>query len=321
MKTRLGWLALVQIGLAACSAPKADGAPPRARDAGDTSVLSGSWSPELVRPAAPRVVAIGDLHGDLEATRRALRLAGAIDDADRWIGGALVVVQTGDAIDRGDDDRAVLDLLARLHDEAARSGGALLALSGNHELMNVANDFRYVTPGGFASFAGEHGRADAFRPGGPYALLLARRPIVMKVGDTLFVHGGILPKHVAYGLGRMQGEVSAWLRGTRPTAPEIVMAEDGPIWTRAYSSPSGPIDCAQLSVALALAGAKRMVIGHTIQPGGISTACDQRVWRIDVGMSRFYGGPVQVLELHGDAIHVRTERAKTVKPMQTPAHP
>ncbi len=35
-----------------------------------------------------RVVAIGDLHGDLEAARSALRLAGAIDEQDQWIGGA-----------------------------------------------------------------------------------------------------------------------------------------------------------------------------------------------------------------------------------------
>ena len=61
-------------------------------------------------PGVPRIVAIGDLHGDLDACRRALRLGGAIDDADRWIGGDLVVVQTGDQLDRGDDEQAIIDL-------------------------------------------------------------------------------------------------------------------------------------------------------------------------------------------------------------------
>src|SRR5690349_1495369 len=46
-------------------------------------------------PAPERLVAIGDVHGDYEATRRALRLAGATDENDRWIGGELVIVQTG----------------------------------------------------------------------------------------------------------------------------------------------------------------------------------------------------------------------------------
>lgn len=59
--------------------------------------------PATVNPAAPRIVAFSDVHGDIEAARAALRLAGAIDDEDRWIGGDLVVVQTGDQLDRGDE--------------------------------------------------------------------------------------------------------------------------------------------------------------------------------------------------------------------------
>ncbi|MFH1756001.1 MAG: metallophosphoesterase [Candidatus Latescibacterota bacterium] len=103
-------------------------------------------------PAAGRIVAIGDLHGDLDAARRALKLAGAIDDADRWIGGTLVVVQTGDQLDRGGDEQAILDLFERLTAEAARAGGAVHQLNANHELMNVALDLRYVTPAGFEDF-------------------------------------------------------------------------------------------------------------------------------------------------------------------------
>src|SRR4051812_4850817 len=69
-------------------------------------------------PAPARLVAIGDLHGDLDATRKVLRLAGAIDASDRWVGGALVVVQTGDMLDRGDGERAIVDLFDRLIGEA-----------------------------------------------------------------------------------------------------------------------------------------------------------------------------------------------------------
>ncbi|HEY2510000.1 MAG TPA: metallophosphoesterase, partial [Polyangiaceae bacterium] len=122
------------------SAPVAPSAPP--------SPAAASLSDRLARPAPARIVAIGDLHGDLDHARRALRLAGAIDAHDRWIGGSLMVVQTGDEIDRGDDDRAILDDVDAWRDQARASGGAFLALLGNHELMNAALDFRYVTPGG-----------------------------------------------------------------------------------------------------------------------------------------------------------------------------
>src|SRR4051812_15859317 len=57
----------------------------------------------LRSPMPKRLVAIGDLHGDIAATRSALKAAGAIDDKDAWIGGPLVIVQTGDVLDRGDD--------------------------------------------------------------------------------------------------------------------------------------------------------------------------------------------------------------------------
>ncbi len=110
-------------------------------------------APVLTRAAPERLVAVGDLHGDLDHARRVLRLAGAIDERDRWVGGRLVVVQTGDEIDRGDDDRAILDLVEDLKKQAAAAGGELIALLGNHEVMNAALDFRYVTPGGLSAFS------------------------------------------------------------------------------------------------------------------------------------------------------------------------
>ena len=258
---------------------------------------------KLTHPGAPLIVAIGDLHGDLAATRRALRLAGAIDESDRWIGGALVVVQTGDQLDRGDQDREVFELLERVQAEAASAGGALLMLQGNHEVMNVAADLRYVTQTSADAFAREGGREAAFAPGGPFARRLAQRPLLMKVGDSVFVHGGILSKHLTYGLDRMDAEVSAWMRGELLSPPDILMVADGPIWTRLYSL--APEDCEQLRTVLARLGAVRMVVGHTVQASGINAGCGGLVWRIDTGMSAFYGGPTEVLEIRGEVLTVR----------------
>lgn len=260
----------------------------------------------FVRPPAERVVAIGDLHGDLAAARSALRLAGAIDDGDRWTGGKLVVVVTGDVLDRGDDDREVFDLLQRLRAEATGAGGALIALSGNHEIMNVANDLRYVSQGGYEDFEGPQGRQAAFRPGGPYARQLAQWPVVVQVGDSVFVHGGILLPHVAYGLDRINQEMAAWMLAERSEQPAIMLSDSAPVWTRLYSADPSAADCAQLAQVLTALSAKRMVVGHTPQQQGISSACDDKVWRIDVGMSRFYGGTVQVLQLEGEAVQART---------------
>ena len=272
-------------------------------------------------PAAERIVAMGDWHGDLGAARVALRLAGAIDDEGRWIGGTLVVVQTGDQLDRGDEEQEVLDLLDRLGAEAAAAGGAVHALLGNHELMNVEGDFRYVTEGGWADFADaditidlgdstiaslpaeQRPRAAAFRPGGEYALLLAKRNVAVIVGRTLFVHGGILPAHLAYGIERINRETRAWLLG-EAGRPAIYEDSDDPVWDRHFSDEPDSADCLLLGEVLAALDCDRMVVGHTPMEDGVTTWCDDRVWCIDTGAAAAYGGPVEVLEITGRGIRV-----------------
>ena len=340
---RLGWCVLVGLaGLPACGGCEGSRAPdplattpPASATASATGRASASATPSAAvepagwrvdaGPAPARIVAIGDLHGDLAATRKVLRLAGAIDAKDAWSGGKLVVVQTGDAVDRGDDDRAILDLLERLKGEAAKAGGELVAMSGNHEIMQASFDFRYVTPPSFGSFADvkpkndgvaaalQHidaparGRAAAFAPGGPYAVIIAKRPVIHRVGDTVFVHGGVLPKHVRFGIDRINQETAAWLLGEKSEPPTPLGQEDGPLWTRMYSAAPGREECAMLAETLRLLGAKRMVMGHTPQKPSISPACDAKGWRIDVGMSKFYGGPIQALAIEGDVVTVLKE--------------
>jgi hypothetical protein len=123
----------------------------------------------------------------------------------------------------------------------------------------------------------------------------------------VFVHGGVLPKHVTYGLDRMNDELDDWLLGKRHDPPSALVAEDGPVWTRAYSAEGEAPACAQLSAALAALEAKRMVVGHTVQREGVNSACGGAVWRIDVGLSRHFGGPIQALELRGDEARVLRE--------------
>lgn len=75
-------------------------------------------------------------------------------------------------------------------------------------------------------------------------------------------------------------------------------AESGPVWTRALGRDAA--DCDALAPALRAIGATRMIVAHTVQPHGISSACGGALWRIDVGLARLYGGPIEVLELSAD---------------------
>ena len=293
-------------------------------------------------PARERIVAFGDIHGDVSAARAALRLAGAIDDRGAWTGGTMAVVQTGDQLDRGDEEPEVLDLFEDLEAKATKAGGAFYVLDGNHEVMNVTGDFRYVTSDGFRDFrstelAGararaasqlpeeQRGRAATFLPGGPGALRLAKHSIAIMVGDSVFVHGGLLPGHLRYGLGRINEESRRWMRGEAQRMPEILNGDSAPVWSRDYSD--GEPDarsCETLGKVLDELTAKRMVVGHTVQKQGITSGCAERVWRIDVGLARHYGGRPAVLEIRGTSVRAITAEsapAAASVPGATPGKP
>ena len=274
-------------------------------------------------PAPAHLVAVGDLHGDLAAARSALELAGVLGKDGHWTGGETVLVQTGDVIDRGDDERALLDLLDRLAAEARAAGGAVHLLLGNHELMNAAGDLRYVSPHGFAEFMDlpgldvssaelvtlpfeERPRAAAFRPGGPYARRLSEHPVALVVGDTVFVHGGLLPEHARHGIERLSQQSHTWLLGRSTEGRALVERRDSPVWVRTFGLGTN-LDCAALQQMLDLVGATRLVVGHTTQHQGVSEACERRVWRIDVGMGSVPGAQPEVLDLSGG--NVRPLRA------------
>jgi hypothetical protein len=74
-------------------------------------------------------------------------------------------------------------------------------------------------------------------------------------------------------------------------------------------SEDAPPDCTDLATALAQLGAKRMVVGHTVQHHGVNSACEGQVWRIDVGMARYFGGPIEVLAIRGSDVAVLRETA------------
>ncbi len=295
--------------------------------------LQAAYSPALAEtkpvpaatrlPAPERLVAIGDLHGRLDQARNALKKAGAINDKDEWIGGKLVVVITGDFTDRGDDELAIVDLFDKLQPEAKKAGGALHVMNGNHEVMNATLQFWAVTPKGYSTFKERYDgkvelthpdvksrppvqrwRAAAFMPGGPLAVKLANYPFVLIVGDTVFVHGGLHPDHVRYGVDRINREMADWLSGKTDSVATELTDRSSPIWLRAFAKAPDAGDCKLLAETLDLLKVKRMVVGHTIHDH-ISTSCEEGIWKIDTGMNpAYFGGPVEVLEIVGNKLNV-----------------
>ncbi|KAM0850105.1 hypothetical protein ACQ4PT_053300 [Festuca glaucescens] len=99
----------------------------RAAAAGGPITITGD-PPTFVSAPGRRIVAVGDLHGDLYQTRAALVMAGVLSpesDANVWTGGQTILVQVGDILDRGEDEIAILSLLSSLNVQAKSQGGAV----------------------------------------------------------------------------------------------------------------------------------------------------------------------------------------------------
>jgi hypothetical protein len=152
---------------------------------------------------ASRIVVVGDVHGAYDALIEVLRETSIIDGANRWAGGTAHLVSLGDLLDRGPHSRRVMDLLMALQGEARAAGGRVHVVLGNHELMNLTGDLRYVSAAEFAAFAdepadpeGAHppgflGLNRAFAADGTYGSWLLEQPVAVVINDVAFVHGGL----------------------------------------------------------------------------------------------------------------------------------
>ena len=289
-------------------------------------------APPSVLKKVNRIVVIGDLHGDLFAMLYALYIAGVINEYSEWIGSDTVVVQLGDQIDKGGrglssvdntndptEELRIMEYMHHLHFEAKEQGGAVYNLLGNHELMNILGDFRYATGEHVMGFGGNSVRKELFKPGGVIAKKLACNTNgILKIGDWVFVHAGLLPHHVQHRtIPQINQIVRDILLGNininnmDQNTEDLVFNSNGFLWNREYSMNTDQNSCRLLNQTLEIVNGSNkggMVVGHTIKDN-ITSACNNKatgkpqLYMADVGMSTAFGPKnqnkdrVQVLEI------------------------
>lgn len=294
-----------------------------------------------------RVVAIGDVHGAHDRFVDILKAARLVDDTLHWSGGHAQLVQTGDVLDRGSDSRQALDLLRRLENEAQRAGGAVHSLVGNHEVMRMLGDLRYVTPGEYQAFVTSRSeetrqsftrqaRPDvrdqatketplgfvemrvAFGRDGEYGKWLRTHDAVVRINGIVFLHGGISPAVAAQSCDEINAtvrrELTSGLDQTR-AAPLTSLAarEDGPLWYRGLAQ----IAEAEIDDILAKQHARAIVVGHTVTTTGrVVPRFGGKIVMIDTGMQPAYvpAGRASAVEfLNGTLTAIYTDSRDLVR--------
>jgi len=265
----------------------------------------GSSAFKAASSGPSRIVAVGDLHGDLDNTLKVLQMMQVIDIHGHWKGGSTILVQTGDLVDRGPHSKDVMDLMIRLAREAILDNGRVVNLLGNHEVMNLQGDLRYVHDDDVARFGGKLRREQAFGQDGYYGNWLRSLDAVAMINDTLFVHAGLHPAFARWGLETINRKVKESLSVPPPMDEWHIMGMNGVVWTRMFDPRAGhPNLCGMLATTLSLMQANRMIVGHSVQESGFpSSLCDGRLILNDVGICKFYGGALAATEIIGS--HVR----------------
>lgn len=244
--------------------------------------------------AAPMFV-VADTHGEFEIATELLIRHRVIDAKLSWSFGKGQLVFLGDVFDRGPNHTELLWLIYELEEQAARAGGAVHLILGNHETMVLLGDERYVHP--------KYQRSLRTLNAPNYAALwgtnsilgrwLRTKASVMKIGDYLCVHGGLSPELVTrqLSLDTINSTVRDALRSRhalpQPQAQNLtfIMGPDGPLWYRGYFGNTGTgstqATSADVNAVLKHFDAKRILVGHTRVPT-ISPLYDGKVIAVQV---------------------------------------
>jgi len=145
---------------------------------------------------------------------------------------------------------------------------------------------------------------EAFGPSGPYGSWIRGHNSIVRINDTLYLHGGIGPKYAARGRTELNNSIRRELADPDRLLPGVVTDPLGPLRYRGLVEEAGPALEPHLQRVLRFHGVRRMVIGHTVTRTAIMPLFGSRVVNIDIGLSRFYGRPPACLVLENASVQV-----------------
>ena len=247
-----------------------------------------------------RIIVIGDIHGDIRRFKNILIDAEIINNDLEWIANPpeTIILQLGDQIDSLNrlttenwevlKDYEMIYFTEYLNTIARSKGGYCISLIGNHELMNVIGDFSYVSPNSSSDL-----RKNLFKPKGSLALILAKRPLIFKIGDLLFCHAkfdihhlNLLKKHnknIMYinTIWKNYLENEKLNIEDKEIIDNIIIGPGGILWNRNNNIKN---ETAELFKEL---NVSYMFLGHTSYDKILIK--DNQIWYCDTGISRAFG--------------------------------
>lgn len=268
-----------------------------------------------------KIVAVGDIHGDLTSLLVILFGAELINNDLEWIGENTFLIFTGDFLDdyrtkeyidfikqHPADEITIISFLADLNTQALKTRGRVLLCLGNHELINIIeNRFVYVsqpTQEYFSKYLTS--REEQFRPDSILRQKLSClfEPFILINNKYFFCHAGPSPKfiedlnlHYQKGVIENLSEfsrdikniiISGYNTSNEWIAEHTSRSHDGSFfWTRYYSEKDE--NCSIFDNFSKLLGLNNLILikGHDTQDT-IKESCNKKIYLIDTVISRSF---------------------------------
>jgi hypothetical protein len=271
-----------------------------------------------------RIIVLGDLHADYKNTIKLfkkLQLIKFIGNKPIWNAKPknTVVVQLGDQVDGGgrgvgesSGELEIIQFMEEIHVQAYRNGGGVYSLIGNHEIMNLMGDFKYASSKDIEIQGGEKLRRELFKPGGDlFNKLSCTRNAILQIGTFLFAHAGVVPDNIKdfndpkQFIKYINLLMREFLQGKRDQSDEeiqkyFLQKDTSIIWNRHYGNDIA--NCSEVENVVKMLNVGHMIVGHTVQKK-INSKCDNKLWRVDVGISDIFNSKnLSVLEILDNGI-------------------
>jgi hypothetical protein len=265
-----------------------------------------------------RIIVIGDVHGDIRRFKNILVHANIINNDLEWIAEPpeTIIIQLGDQIDSLNrtttedwevlKDYEMIYFTDNLNLIARAKGGYCISLIGNHELMNIIGDFSYVSKNSSSDI-----RQQLFKPKGSLALILAKRPLIFKIGDLIFCHAKLDIEHLNI-LKKYNKDIfyinQIWKNylenekiniEDKEIIDSVIIGSSGLLWNRKENNKN------ITSILFKELGVSYMFLGHTSYDKILLK--DNQIWYCDTGLSRAFGKTnYQYLDIKKNIINIET---------------
>ena len=188
-----------------------------------------------------KIAVFGDIHGEFKSLQAMLKYNKIIDENDKWIWGKGHVVFTGDIFDRGNMVTECLWLIYKLEQQAKKAGGDVHFLLGNHEVMILLNDMRYVAKK-YLNAAKACGTTYShfYKQRSVIGRWLRSKNTLIRINKILFVHAGLSPKFMKqkYSIDevntKMRHFINDYAQLDNIDFIDLFLYSESPIWYRGY---------------------------------------------------------------------------------------